>query len=416
MNFDDTTEEAAFRARARDWLTTNAPVELWDELSQSGFGHLDLRSVDSIAAARAWQRKKFDAGWAMLHLSREHGGAGATPIERVIWAEEEGIFGKLGDPFLVASFMCAPTIVAWAAEAVKSELLPRIATGENVWCQLFSEPVAGSDLAGIRTKAVRDGRDWVVNGQKIWTTYARDADWGLLLTRTDSSVFKHRGLTMFVVDMKSFGVEVRPIWQMNEESVFNEVYFTDVRIPDAQRLGDVGQGWTVALTTLMNERMFVGGSMPTGVPQLLDLCSTIETTSGPAIDNPHVRSQLAKFAVKARGLQYSAFRSLSALSRGEEPGPESSIIKLVAGQMMQDVARFALDLQGEVGLVQDPAHAPDRARFQEQLLRSPATRIEGGSDEILRNIIAERVLGLPADIRADKNIPFDEIPTAATAR
>jgi len=416
MNFDDTPQEAEFRARARSWLAAHVPTELKGELELSGFGHLHLHSVDSITAAKAWQKQKFDAGWAALHWPAEYGGADASPIERVIWNEEEGVYGKLMAPFVVGFFMCAPTMMAWAGEAPKRELLPRLAAGEDIWCQLFSEPVAGSDLAGIRTRAVKDGDGWGINGQKIWTSFANDADWGLLLTRTDPTVLKHRGLTMFIVNMKSPGIEVRPIRQMNEESVFNEVYFTDVRIPDSQRLGDVGQGWTVALTTLMNERMFVGGSMPTGFAQLLNLCSTLHTENGLAIDDPHVRSQLAKFAVKASGLQYSGFRSLSALSRGQEPGPENSIIKLVAGQMMQDIARFALNLEGEAGLLLDAAYAPDRARFQEQLLRSPATRIEGGTDEILRNIIAERVLGLPADIRADKGLPFDQIPTSAFAR
>jgi acyl-CoA dehydrogenase len=415
MNFDDTPQEADFRTRARSWLAANVPTELKAELDLSGFGHLHLHSVDRVTAAKTWQKKKFDAGWAALLWPTEYGGAGVSQIEQVIWNDEEGVYGKLSELFAIGFFMCGPTVMSWASEALKRELLPRLAAGEDIWCQLFSEPAAGSDLAGIRTKAVKDGDGWIVNGQKIWTSVARDADWGLLLTRTDPTVLKHRGLTMFIVDMKSPGVEVRPIWQMNEESVFNEVSFTDVRIPDAQQLGDVGQGWTVALTTLMNERVF-GGSMPTGFQQLLDLCTKLDTENGSAIDDPNVRSQLAKFAVKASGLQYSSFRSLSALSRGEEPGPENSIGKLVAGQLTQDIARFALSLEGEAGLLQDPAYAPDRARFQEQLLRSPATRIEGGSDEILRNIIAERVLGLPADIRADKGLPFDRIPTSASTR
>lgn len=416
MNFEDTPQEAEFRERARDWLANNSPAELTAELELSGFGHLHLHSTDPIAAAKAWQKKKYDAGWAALRWPKAYGGQDATPIEQVVWGQEEGVYAKLGGPFNIGFGMCGPTVMAWASEEQKRHLLPRLAAGEDIWCQLFSEPVAGSDLAGIRTRAVREGDEWVINGQKIWTSGARDADWGLLITRTDPGVLKHRGLTMFFLDMKSPGVEIRPIWQMNEESVFNEVYFTDVRISDAQRLGEVGQGWTVALTTLMNERMSIGGSMPTGVPQLVELAATLPTDNGVAIDDPAVRSQLAKFAVLASGLRYSAFRSISALSRGEQPGPENSIGKLVAGQLMQDVARYALNLSGEFGMVQDHSLAIDGARFQEMLMRSPATRIEGGSDEILRNIIAERVLGLPADIRADKNVPFDKIPTAATAR
>lgn len=411
MNFDDTPQEAAFRQEARAWLANNIPAELEPELHLSGFGHLHLNSTDRIAAAKAWQRKKFDAGWAALQWPKEYGGRAATPMEQVIWSQEEGVYSKLSGPFSIGFGMCGPTLMAWADEEQKRELLPRLASGEDIWCQLFSEPVAGSDLAGIRTRAVRDGDEWVVDGQKIWTSGARDADWGLLITRTDTGVAKHRGLTMFFLRMDTPGVDIRPIWQMNEESVFNEVYFSGVRIPDAQRLGEVGQGWTVALTTLMNERMSIGGGMPTGFPELLELAATLETETGKAIDDPAVRSHLARFAVKASGLRYSAFRSMSALSRGDQPGPENSIGKLVAGQMMQDVARYALDLAGEAGLIQDADAAIDGARFQAMLMRSPATRIEGGSDEVLRNIIAERVLGLPPEIRVDKDVPYDAIPT-----
>ncbi|WP_260581952.1 acyl-CoA dehydrogenase family protein [Sphingopyxis sp. PET50] len=264
---------------------------------------------------------------------------------------------------------------------------------------------------------MRDGKDWIVNGQKIWTSYAREAAWGLLITRTDPTVAKHRGLTMFFLDMHSPGVEVRPIRQMNNEASFNEVFFTDVRIPDTQRLGAPGQGWEVALTTLMNERATLAGQVDTGFDELLGFCERLETGANHrAIDDARVRSRLAQFAIRDSGLRFTAFRSISALSRGERPGPENSIGKLVSAAMEQEMAQFALDLEGEAGLLTDPALAPDRARYQSILLRSPSMRIAGGSDEILRNIIAERVLGLPADIRADKDIAFEDIPTAATAR
>jgi alkylation response protein AidB-like acyl-CoA dehydrogenase len=415
MNFDDTPEEAAFRAKARTWIAAHAPRELEAGLAKLGFGQSDSGAADPMKAAKDWQKKKQEGGWAALRWSKEYGGAGASAIEQVIWQAEEGVYSKLGGAFVIGLGMCGPTLMTWGTEEDKRARLPKLASGEEIWCQLFSEPVAGSDLAGIRTRAVPDGDDWVINGQKIWTSGAKDSDWGLLIARTDPGVAKHRGLTMFFLDMKSPGVEVRPIKQMNGDAHFNEVYFTDVRIPDAQRLGAVGQGWTVALTTLMNERLSIGGSMPTGFDELLRYASEIETEYGRAIDDPRVRSRLASYAVKASGLKYSAFRSISALSRGEEPGPENSIGKLVAGSMLQDVSRFALDLQGEYGLIIDEALSPDNARFQRMLMRSPATRIEGGSDEILRNIIAERVLGLPADIRVDKDVPFDRIPTSATA-
>ena len=411
MNFADTPQEAAFRADARAWIADNAPHELRAELETAGFGQPALRSGDVLAAGKAWQKRKRDAGWACLHWPKEYGGRGATPIERVIWQQEEGVYGKLSSPFLIGQGMCAPTMMTYATEDQKRRFLPPLASGEEVWCQLFSEPVAGSDLAGLRTRAEKQGDQWVVNGQKIWTSGAHYSDYAILLTRTDPNVAKHDGLTMFFIDMKSPGIEIRPIKQVNGQSGFNEVFFTDLRIPDDQRLGAPGQGWKVSLTTLMNERLSIGAGMPTGFPELLDFCSRFDTGAGLAIDDPAVRAKLATWAVRTSGLRYTAYRSISALSRGETPGPENSIGKLVAGQTLQEIAMFALDLQGQAGVLTDPAMVEAAGRFQAMLLRSPATRIEGGTDEILRNIIAERVLGLPADMRADRGLPFNQIPT-----
>jgi len=414
MNFDDTPQEAEYRSVARKWLDANAPKHLRPALEQSGFATLNLPGHDAMKEQKTWQKKKFDAGWACLHWPKEYGGRGATPIERVIWQQEEGPYGKLSGVFGIGHGMCGPTVMAFAKEEQKRVLLPKLASGEEIWCQLFSEPAGGSDLAGLRTRAVRDGNDWVINGQKIWTSGAQHSDWGLLLTRTDPKVAKHKGLTMFFLDMRSKGVEVRPIRQMNEQSGFNEVYFTDVRIPDSQRLGEVNDGWKVSLTTLMNERLSIGSGMPTGFEELYEFCNRFEMGEGVALDNPYVRSRLAQWAVKASGLRFTALRSISQLSKGQTPGPENSIGKLVAGSTMQEIAKFALDLQAEAGVILDPQVAADQARFQAMLMRSPATRIEGGSDEILRNIIAERVLGLPQDMRADKDIPFDQIKTSAS--
>jgi len=221
---------------------------------------------------------------------------------------------------------------------------------------------------------------------------------------------KHKGLTMFFLDMKSPGVEVRPIKQASGQSEFNEVYFSDVKIPDSQRLGEVNDGWNVALTTLMNERMSIGAGVATGFPEIFEFCSNLMLEDGPAIDNRDVRSKLANWAVKASGLKYTSFRAISALSRGERPGPENSIGKLVAGSMIQDVAMYAMDLQGAAGMLTGE-QAELAGKFQAMLLRAPGTRVEGGTDEIMRNIIAERVLGLPGDIRVDKDVPFNQIPT-----
>ncbi len=384
MNFDDTPQEAAFRAEAKAWIATNAPKQYEEELKKASLGRTQLKGANILEVAKAWQKKKAEAGWACLHWPKEYGGRGATPIE---------------------------TMMAYAGEEQKRKYLPPLASGEKIWCQLFSEPAGGSDVAGLRTRAERNGDDWIINGQKIWTSGAHYSDYGILLTRTDPNVPKHKGLTMFFLDMKSPGVEIKPIKQANGQSEFNEVYFTDVKIPDAQRLGAVNDGWNVSLTTLMNERMSIGAGVATGFPELFEFCNNLMLEDGPAIDDRSVRSKLANWAVKASGLKYTSMRAISALSKGERPGPENSIGKLVAGSMIQDVATYALDLQGAAGVLSGPEDAEAAGKFQAMLLRAPGTRVEGGTDEIMRNIIAERVLGLPGDIRVDKDVAFNKIPT-----
>jgi acyl-CoA dehydrogenase len=411
MNFDDTPQEAAFRAEARAFVEAHAPKQFEQELSKASLGRISLKNADMVEVGKAWQKTKADGGWACLNWPKEYGGRGASPIEKVIWQQEEGIYGKLTQPFQIGEGMCGPTVMAYASEDVKRKYLPKLASGEHIWCQLFSEPAGGSDVAGLRTRAEKDGDHWIVNGQKIWTSGAHYSDYGILITRTDPNVPKHKGLTMFFIDMKSEGVEVKPIKQANGMQEFNEVFFTNVRIPDSQRLGAVGDGWNVSLTTLMNERMSIGARLATGFPDLFDYCSNLMTVDGPALDDRATRSKLANWAVKASGLKYTSYRSVSALSKGERPGPENSIGKLVAGTMMQDIAAFAMDLDGAAGVITDPVLAGAGGMFQAMLLSSPSIRIAGGTDEILRNIIAERVLGLPGDIRVDKDVPFNKIPT-----
>ena len=411
MNFDDTPQEAEFRATARAWIGANAPRQYEDELRKSSLGRTELKGADLLEVAKAWQKKKANAGWACLHWPKEYGGRGATPIERVIWQQEEGAFGKLSYVFIIGHGMCGPTMMAFAGDDQKRKYLPPLASGEKIWCQLFSEPAGGSDVAGLRTRAEKSGDDWIINGQKIWTSGAHYSDYGILLTRTDPEAPKHKGLTMFFLDMKSPGVEIKPIKQANGRSDFNEVYFTDVRIPDAHRLGAVNDGWNVSLTTLMNERMSIGSRLATGFSEIFDFCNNLMTEDGLAIDDPATRSKLANWAVKNSGLKYTSHRAISALSKGERPGPENSIGKLVAGSMLQDIATYAMDLQGASGVLTDPENAEAAGQFQAMLLSSPSMRIAGGTDEILRNIIAERVLGLPGDIRVDKDVPFNKIPT-----
>ena len=412
MNFDDTPQEAEFRALARKWIEANRPDDLMRDLAAADeIKDRDQRTAALVKAAKAWQKKKADAGFACLTWPKEYGGRAATPIQRVIWDQEEGKYGALSGPFAIGQGMCGPTVMAYASEDQKRRYLPPLASGEEVWCQLFSEPAGGSDLAGLRTKAERDGDDWIINGQKIWTTGAHFSDYGILITRTDPTLPKHKGLTMFFLDMKSPGVEVRPIKQASGHSGFNEVYFTNVRIPDAQRLGKVNDGWNVSLTTLMNERFSIGARLATGVPEFFDFASDTKMADGTlAIDDKAVRENLATWAARANGLKYTSYRAISALSRGERPGPENSIGKLVAAPMMQDIAMYALELQGQMGAVARDDASPAGKLYQ-MLYGAIGMRIAGGTDEVMRNIIAERVLGLPGDIRVDKDVPFNQIPT-----
>ena len=414
MNFNDTPEESAFRAKVRAWIDANAPKELLHDILTAGLGDFNRPDARSLATAKAWQKKKFDAGWACLDWPKTHGGGEATPIQRVIWSQEEGPYGELHGIFIICHSMCGPTMMAFASDELNDRYLRRMASGELICCQLFSEPAAGSDLAGLRTRAERadDGSgDWIVNGQKIWTSGAQVSDLGLLLVRTDPTLPKHKGLTMYLLDMKAPGVEVRPVRQANGLAGFNEVFFTDVRIPDENRIGNVNDGWRAALTTLMNERMTVFTGLSTGFTELFDFCCEFNIEGRAAIDDPVVRAKLAKWAVRDSGLKYTGFRAISALSQGRAPGPENSIGKMVAASTQQEIAMFAVDLQGQAGVIHDPESTAAGARFQAALLRSPGYRIEAGSDEILRNIIAERVLGLPADIRIDKDMAFNAIPT-----
>ena len=315
--------------------------------------------------------------------------------------------------FSIGQGMAAPTLMAWADKAAQQRFIPKLASGEDIWCQLFSEPAGGSDLAALRTKAEKDGDDWVINGQKIWTSGAHYSDWGILVVRTDPTVPKHAGLTYFYLDMKSPGVEIKPIRQISGDSNFNEVYFTDVRIPDSQRMGNVGDGWKVSLTTLMNERASIGsGGGGVKFQTLKDLAQTVNIGDRPAIEDSAVRAKLASWYVEEAGLKYTSFRTLSAISRGETPGPENSIGKLVGARKAQDMASYAIDLLEQQGIVRDAEFDKNfGSLFQDTYMAIPGLRIAGGTDEIMANIIAERVLGLPQEPRADKGIPFNEVPT-----
>ena len=412
MDFEDTPKEAEFRAKCGAWLEKNATPLDPNDPAASIMGEAEMETAGVVKASKAWQAKKFDAGWAVLTWPKEYGGQGLGRMEQISWSQEEAKFKVPLNLYMIGHGMLGPTLMAHGTEEQKTRFLPDMARGQEIWCQLFSEPAAGSDLAGLRTTAVRDGDEWVINGQKIWSTGAHYSDWGMIVTRTDPDAPKHKGLTYFIVDMRSPGVEARPIKQINGGAAFNEVFFTDVRIPDANRLGKVGDGWHVALTTLMNERVAIGaGGGSGGFRRLLELARKSRRNGRPAIEDAAVRQKLADFYIISKGLQFTSYRTLSAISRGATPGPEGSISKAIGAPFSQQMASFAMELQGAVGGLLDDSVAPDEALWQESYLASPGIRIAGGTDEVLRNIIAERVLGLPPEIRVDKHKPFREVPT-----
>jgi alkylation response protein AidB-like acyl-CoA dehydrogenase len=308
--------------------------------------------------------------------------------------------------------MCIPTMIAFASDEQKARHVGPALRGEEIWCQLFSEPAAGSDVAGLKTRAVRDGDDWVINGQKVWTSGAHYSDFGILLVRTDPTKPKHKGLTMVFLDMKSPGVEVRPIHQMSGGSNFNEVYFTDVRVPVSQTLGGEGNGWTVALVTLMNERLAVGGSPGPDWREIMEYARSAAGPDGDSLlSDSAFRQRLADWYVKAEGYKLTKFRTQTALSKGETPGPEASIGKILTANQLQDITNAAIEAQDHHGIMVDPDRAPMEAIFQQSYMWAPGLRIAGGTDEVLKNIIAERVLGLPGDVRVDKDVAFQDLPT-----
>jgi len=414
MDFNDTPEEAAFRKKAHAWLVANAKPLGPDELP-AGMG--ERETPDVIAECKAWQAKKADAGWACITWPKEFGGQGATTMQGVIWRQEEAKFKVPPPVYTIGHGMLGPTIMFHGTPEQKTKYIPDMLRGGEIWCQLFSEPAAGSDLAGLRTSAVKDGNDWILNGQKIWSTGAHFSDWGMIVTRTDPNAAKHAGLTYFIVDMRSPGIEVRPIKQINGASGFNEVFFTNVRVPDSNRLGAVGDGWRVALTTLMNERVAIGAGGGGGrFKDLFAVAKASRRNGKPAIQDSAVRQRIADFYIKSKGLQYTGYRTLSALSQGKTPGPEGSIGKAVGAPMAQQMASFAVELQGAAGSLLDGKVVPMDALWQESYLGTPGIRIAGGTDEILKNIIAERVLRLPPEMRVDKDKPFREVPSGPPSK
>ena len=408
MDFNDTPREAEFRAKCRAWLEANAELKTKKTNSAK---NMNIGNKSLLEAAAEWQKKKYDSGWAMIHWPKEFGGIGATPIERIIWAQEESKFNVPKGVYEIGLGMAGPVMMEYATEEQKERYLPPMAEGKEIWCQLFSEPSAGSDVAGLRSKAVQDGENWIVNGQKVWTSGAHFSDFGILVVRHDPGLEKHKGLTFFFVDMKSPGIEVKPIKQLTGGSSFNEVYFNDVVIPDSQRLGEIGDGWKVAITTLMNERLAVGDADGVDANEAFELAKKHDKDGEQLIDNNAVRESIADWYCEASGLKNTKLRTMSALSRGDTPGPEASITKIVSANKLQAIGNFGMDSSDMSGMLMD--EKSDFIKFQMAWMGAAGLRIAGGTDEILKNIIAERVLGLPQEARADKGLAFKDIPSGS---
>ncbi len=402
----DSPEEAAFRAEARAWLENHAVRYAEPPVSPSAIvaEWTAEEEEKKLTEAKEWQRTKFDAGWAGIAWPAQHGGRGGTPIQAVIFGQEEAQFDVPHDALVVGLGWCGPSVMQHGSPEQKERLLKPLLRGDEVWCQLFSEPDAGSDLAGLKTRAIRDGDEWVLDGQKVWTTFAHRSDWGLCIARTDPDVPKHGGLTAFIVDMQTPGIECRPLRQMTDSSNFNEVFLDGVRVPDEHRIGAVGDGWRVVITTFMYER-FSGSFAGSGV--LRSLRKLIEQ-AGKA-DDPAVRDRYASLYARGHAIRYNGLRLVTAVSQGRMPGPEGSVMKLAGTLLLSDIYEFAVELLGPGGmlLAGDAAWAGE---WHDAFLGAPGLRIGGGTDQVQRNIIGERVLGLPREPRVDKDVPFTEVP------
>ena len=397
------------RARVVEWLRENLPPQ-WVEAVEEGDPE-KLRQARELVDYDDWCARLGEAGWATPTWPAEYGFLGLSGSQAKLVNEELARFRVPRSFNIIGIGMGGPTIMHWGTEEQKQRLLKPMAKHEEIWCQLFSEPGSGSDVASLATRAVRDGEEWVVNGQKVWTTLAHMARWGLLVARTNPDQPKHKGLSYFIVDMKAPGVEVRPLKQITGDAEFNEVFFTDVRIPDSMRLGPEGEGWGVATTTLMNERTALSGAGSISDENVgggpIDGIVAAAQANGTARDAT-VRQRLAQAIIEGRVIKMTNLRATAARKAGHQPGPEGSITKLFQAEYNQRLQNLAVDILGPEGMAWSPAelHTASTVRG---FLRSRANTIEGGTSEIMRNILGERVLGLPKEPSVDRDIPWKDV-------
>ncbi len=389
MHIGDSPDEAAFRSVAHEWLTAHAlPRSL-----TSSSAHLH-NLEEHAATCRKWQRVLYDGGWAGLTWPKEFGGRGLTGIQAAIFGEEMAKTEINTGVFTVAIGMVGPTLIAHATPEQQARFLPAILRGDELWCQLFSEPNAGSDLASLQTKAVLDGDTFIVNGQKVWTSFGQYCDWGILLTRTSNEGAKQAGITYLLVDMRTPGIEVRPITQINGVKHFNEVFLTNVRIPKENVLGEINDGWRVANTTLTSERGAIGGGHSAwNVENLVDLARQLGVNTDPVI-----RQRLAAAIIRANIMKYTGYRLRTAMANRTMPGGEALSMKLAMAIHWKATTELAVDILGPAGMLSGD-DSPSDGAWQHYMLNQYAIRIGGGTDEIQRNIIAERALGLPKDAK-----------------
>jgi alkylation response protein AidB-like acyl-CoA dehydrogenase len=375
MDLTLTAEEAAFRDEVRAWLEENNP------------GPEPDGEEAKFLFRRDWQRRMHEAGWAGISWPKEYGGRGATLIEQAIFSEEMARSKAPSPANVLGLVMGGPVVIAHGTEDQKERFLEPILSAEEIWCQGFSEPESGSDLASLKTKAVRDNGSWRVNGQKVWTTYAHEAKWCMLLARTDTDAPKHKGLTYFICDMEQDGVEVRPLRQITGEAEFNEIFFEGARVEDDNLIGGEGNGWMVAITTLMHERAGLGAASAISIRRELDELIEVINERGLAHD-PVIRERIAELKIGVEALRLGALRALTQQMKVGIPGPEGSISKWEWATLNQKLTELAADVLGSEAL-------RPGTEWSYRLLRSRANSIEGGTTDVMKNIVAERVLGLP---------------------
>jgi len=395
MDLNLTPDEQRFRDEFRAWLESNIP-EGWVKIQS----HAHESSQERFEFLRAWQKKMYEAGWVGIHWPIEYGGRGASLIEQTIFIEE---MARAAAPPLINVLglsLLGPTLIAYGNEDQKKRFLANILSADEIWCQGYSEPNAGSDLASLRTEAVRDGDHFVVNGQKTWTSFGHYADWCFGVVRTDADAPKHKGLTYVLIDMHSPGVKVRPLKQMTGESEFNEVFFENVRVPIENVVGRVNDGWNIAIATLMFERGTLGASLQITfkrqIERLIEIARTTDRGGRPASEDPLVRQKLAQIYTEIEIFRLNQMRTLTRMSKTGVPGPEGSIQKIFWSEMNQRMQQAAMEILGQYGqLTGESPHAIDHGSWAHGYLRSRGNTIEAGTSEIQRNIIGHFVLGLP---------------------